>query len=80
MARLSEVPPRGLALLQRLADWSSRRRFGKRAEPVGVMARHPWVLRAYAAYELALDRARRVDPVLKELAQIKAAMLVGCAF
>ena len=44
------------------------------------MARHPWVFRAYAAYELALERSRHVEPTLKELAQIKAATLVGCEF
>ncbi len=80
MARLSGSAPRGLGLLHRFAAWSSRRRFGKVAEPISIMARHPWVFRGYCFQELALDRARRVDPILKELAQLKAATLVGCAF
>ncbi len=80
MSRVSGVPPRGLALLHRLANWNSRRRFGRILEPVAIMARHLWVFRAYAAYELALERSRYVEPTLKELAQIKAATLVGCEF
>ncbi len=80
MSRLHGSAPRGLAILHRLANWTSRRRFGKVGEPVSVIARHPWVFRGYAGYELALERARRVEPSLKELAQIKAATLVGCSF
>jgi hypothetical protein len=58
----------------------ARRRVGKVPEPMMVAAHSPWVFRAYGAFELALDRARRVDAKLKALAGIKAAALVGCPF
>ncbi len=40
MARLSGSAPRGLGFLQWFAAWSSKRRFGKVAEPISIMARH----------------------------------------
>jgi hypothetical protein len=45
-----------------------------------VIGHHPWTLAAVGAFEMALDRSRHVEGRLKELAQIKAATLVGCPF
>jgi hypothetical protein len=80
MARIEGIPLEKAGWQQRFASWLSRRRFGRVAEPIAVMAHHPWVFRAYGAFELGLERARRVDPRLKELGQLKTATLVGCHF
>jgi 4-carboxymuconolactone decarboxylase len=58
----------------------TRRRFGKDLEPVGVTAHHPTLLSGYSAFELATDRAKKVDARLKDLASTKAALMAGCEF
>jgi hypothetical protein len=80
MARIEGVEPRRAGWLTRLAFWMARRRVGRLPEPMAVSARHPWVFRAYGAFEYGLDRARRVEGRLKALASLKAATLVGCPF
>ena len=80
MARIDGVPPERAGLLVRLAYWFSRRMVGKVAEPLTIAAHHPWIFRAYGAYEFALARAQRVDPKLKALASLKAATRIGCPF
>jgi len=80
MARIDGVPSAKAGWQQRFASWLSRRRFGTVAEPIAIMAHHPWVFRAYGAFEMGLERCRTIDPRLKELAQLKAATLVGCPF
>jgi len=49
-------------------------------EPVKIAAYAPWVLAGVGAIEMAFERARRVPLKLKELAQISAAMQIGCPF
>jgi hypothetical protein len=78
--RIEGVDPRRAGPFVRLAYWFTRRRYGKLLQPVTVVAHHPWILSAAGAYELSLQRARRVDPRLKVLAGLKAATLVGCHF
>ena len=80
MARINGVPKERAGLLVRIAYWLSRRMVGKVPEPLTVTAHHPWIFRAYGAYEVALARARRVDPKLKSLASLKAATRIGCPF
>ena len=80
MARIEGVTARRAGIMQRLAYWYARRRVGKVPEPMAVKAHHPWIFRAYGAYEFALERSRRVDGKVKALASLKAAALVGCPF
>ena len=80
MARIRGVPEDEESLELRVVKRFARRKVGAVPEPVGVMGHQPWMLRAAGAFELALERSRSVEPRLKELAQIKAAMLVGCPF
>ena len=67
-------------LFVRLSYWVARRRLGKVPAPVGIMAHNRWVLAAVAGYELAQERARALDPRLKDLANLKVATEVGCRF
>jgi hypothetical protein len=80
MARIAGVPPERAGFLVRLAYRMAKKRVGEIPEPLTLAAHHPWILRAYGAYEFALERARRVEPKLKALAGLKAAALVGCPF
>lgn len=80
MARIAGVPEASAPWLVRLAYRLARRRLGRIPEPVAVTAHHAWIFRGMGAFELALERARLVDPKLKALAELKTAALVGCPF
>ena len=80
MARVEGVPAARAGLFVRLAYWFTRRRLRTVPEPLAIMAHQPAILAGVAGYELALERARLVDPRLKTLAGLKAAALVGCPF
>jgi AhpD family alkylhydroperoxidase len=77
------VQPRSAAsagLLVKLTFWFARRRLGKVPAPVGIMAHNGWVLAAVAGYELAQERAHAAPARLKDIANLKVAMEVGCRF
>jgi len=76
--RIEEMSQGSGGLLVKVANWFSRRRFGKIVDPVKVMARHLWVLLGSWAFEMAFERSKKVDARLKELALIKVAAMVGC--
>ncbi len=80
MARIPPVPPAEASLLLRIANRYSRKKVGRTLEPAGVMGHHGWVLGANGAFELALERSKRVPARLKSLASIRAATLIGCPF
>lgn len=80
MARLEPVPPKRAGLFVRIVYWFARRRLGRVPKPVGIMAYNRSILAAAAGYEVMLERADSLDGRLKELAQIKAAMMIGCRF
>jgi hypothetical protein len=80
MARIEGIPDRGAGIFRRLAFWFTRRKVGKVVTPVRVTGHSkPW-LSAVGSFEMWAERARRVSPKLKELAQIQAARMVGCPF
>ncbi|MGE5290592.1 MAG: carboxymuconolactone decarboxylase family protein [Micromonosporaceae bacterium] len=78
MARISLSPPGSLAY--RLARWYSRRKFGLVLDPAIALGHHPGVLRAYARYEIAAMRWRRVSGELNDLAVMAASARIGCAW
>jgi AhpD family alkylhydroperoxidase len=80
MARVEELPSKRLPFWVRLAHWYSRRKYGRIPGPVHVFSHHPTLLSAVGAYELCQERAHKVDPVLKSLAEVIVAMRVGCSF
>jgi hypothetical protein len=49
-------------------------------EPVRITAHQPRLLAALSGMEMAQEAMRTVDPVVKALAGIKTAMLIGCPF
>ena len=79
-ARIAGVPDGRGGPLTRYAFWYSRRHYGTVVGPTRVFAHHPLLLGGYGTLELAVERADRVDPKLKILAELKAATLTGCDF
>jgi AhpD family alkylhydroperoxidase len=80
-AKSGRLPPaRPRNPVARLVYAYSRRRFGHVIGPLGVTAHNPMLLAGYSAFELALERAERVERRLEELAVTRAATLTGCPF
>lgn len=86
MARISPLSVNEAPLWVRPAYWIARRTVkqltGHQTEgaitPLAVTAHNRWVMSAYSFFETALQRSRRVDVKLKELARLKASTLTGC--
>ncbi len=78
MARIPLDPPRTLSY--RLTEWYSRRRFGTVADPAAAMGHNPRVLITNARHEMSLDRWKKLDPTLKDLAVMAAAVTIGCSW
>lgn len=82
MARIDAVPERGLTA--RSIYWAARRTTRRilgrdtLTEPVGILAHHPWIARAYGMLELTLLRSRAADVHLRELARLRTGSIVGC--
>ncbi|MGY1652699.1 carboxymuconolactone decarboxylase family protein [Geodermatophilus sp. SYSU D01119] len=77
-ARIPLDPPR--TLLTRVADWYSRRTYGSTLDPAAAMGHHPRVLLTEFRHERSLGRWNRLDPTLKHLAVLSAAVTVGCSW
>jgi hypothetical protein len=86
MARMNGLEPHQAGWYTRLVYWFVRRSIGKitgssrLVEPVKITAHHPGLLKAYGQMEMGQGAAAAVPAVLKALAGMKAAALVGCPF
>jgi hypothetical protein len=78
MARISLDPPRTLSY--RLAARFSRRRYGAVLDPVAAVAHNAPVGLAYGLFELQVERWRKLDRGLKDLAVMAAAAAIGCSW
>ena len=78
MTRIAPAPARGV--FRRYVYREARKRFARDLEPVGVMGHHARLLVGMGAYEMAMEKAGKVDAKLKSLAETKAALMVGCEF
>jgi len=78
MARISLHPPRTAGY--RLAAWFSRRRYGTVLDPLAALAHNPPVGRSYALFELQVQRWKRLDSDLKDLAVLAVAAGIGCSW
>jgi hypothetical protein len=56
------------------------RKMGRVPEPMRIAAHQSRLLGAVSGMEMAQEGMRSVDPVVKALADIKTAMLIGCPF
>jgi hypothetical protein len=80
MSRLEPLAEHRAGWFSRLVGRFAKRRFGKVPSPLGVLGRHGALLAANVGFELGLERARRVEAKLKDLAAIRVATLIGCPF
>jgi alkylhydroperoxidase family enzyme len=76
MARISLDPPRTVSYL--IGEWFLQRRFGEVLEPFRAMGHHKQVAWAYGQLEQRVPRWRRVDDQIKDLADLAAAVTIGC--
>jgi alkylhydroperoxidase family enzyme len=76
MARISLDPPR--TLLVRLMEAYSRRRYGKVLDPGLAFAHNTRVLMSYMRFEQKVEKWDRLDPGLKQLAEMASAAPIGC--
>ena len=80
MARFDGVDDKQAGWIARIAFWLCKRKVGKVATPLRIVAHHTRLLRATGSMEMGQLEARHVDPALKSLAQVLVAMRVGCPF
>src|SRR5215216_686257 len=79
-ARVPGVPAAEADPLVRASYAFTRRQYGKVLEPLAVTAHHRPTMLAMGAFELAVERSKRVPNRLKILAELKAALMAGCEF
>jgi alkylhydroperoxidase family enzyme len=80
MARVEGVSEENAKLWVKLVYWLTRRRLTAVPQTFKVSAQSPWVLGGVTLFRLCFERFRLVDPKLLSLAELKAALLVGCPF
>ncbi|MBI1849027.1 MAG: hypothetical protein HYR85_01655 [Planctomycetes bacterium] len=80
MARIEGVSDRRAGLLTRVIFWLVRRKIGRMILPIRVAAHQPKLLRGFAFMQLGQEGMRSIDPALKSMCQVKAAMRIGCPF
>jgi len=79
MPRIAGVTEGG-SLLARVAFFFTKRKVGRVVTPVRIHALHTRLLQGYGQMEMAQDKAARVGVGIKSLAQILAAVRIGCPF
>jgi alkylhydroperoxidase family enzyme len=80
MARIEGVSEERAGLGVKLVYWLTRRRLKTIPQTLKVSALSPWVLGGVTLFRLCFERFRLVDPKLLALAELKAALLIGCPF
>jgi alkylhydroperoxidase family enzyme len=78
MPRIAPAPADGL--FRKYVYREARKRYDRDLEPMAVMAHHKWLTAGIGAYEMANEKATKVDPQLRHLAETKVALMVGCEF
>ena len=78
MARIPLDPPR--TPLYRIVEWYSRRSWGVVADPLAAMGHNPRVLLTDARFETSLARWNKLDRTLRNLAEMAAAVSIGCSW
>jgi hypothetical protein len=80
MARIEGIGDKQASLFTRTVFGAIRRKIGRVPEPMRITAHQPKLLAALGGMELAEEKMSSVDPVVKALASIKTATLIGCPF
>jgi hypothetical protein len=80
MARIYGVEEHRAGPVARAIFREVRRQAGKLSETFPILAHAPSVLRGWTAFEFFMGRAHAVEPKLRKLAELKAAVMIGCPF
>ena len=80
MERAIGVSPSQAGWITRLLYRALKKRIGRVSKAKTLAAHHTPTLLASTWMDAVCASARTVSPVLKELVQLKVAMLVGCPF
>ena len=78
MARISLDPPKTLSY--RFTAWYARRRYGMHLQPLAAMGHNMPVTRADVIFEMQIQRWRKLNRKLKDLAVMASAAAIGCAW
>jgi len=79
MARIKGVTGKQASGVTRMLFWVANQRLGRVSEMWEITAHVPRLHLGRGIFELLLDRSSRVDRRLRRLADIKTAMIIGCA-
>ena len=80
MTRIAGVPQSTRNPVVRVAYRETRRQMGKMVDNVALYAHRPKLLAGYGAFEKAVASDQHVDPLIRNLVQLKAATLITCEF
>jgi alkylhydroperoxidase family enzyme len=78
MARISLDPPQSFAY--RIGQWFLRRRFGEVLDPFRAQAHNVPVAQAFGRLEQSAAKWNRLDRKIRDLADMTAAVKIGCAW
>ena len=78
MSRIQPAPAEGL--FRKYVYREARKRFDRDLEPMMVMGHSKKLLLSVGGFELPLEKFKAVDKKLMALAELKAAVMVGCEF
>lgn len=80
MARIDGISDNDAGIVTRQVYRAAKKMRGEVPEPLRLFAHSKPVLVAVSAFETAWGKAKSVDPVLKDLCQLKVSAMVGCLF
>jgi hypothetical protein len=84
MARIPGAPRNQGGMIRRLlvsfVYFLTQRRLGRVIMPIQVTAHHPQIFWGYVQMEQSQASSKLIDPILKGLAELRVATLVGCPF
>lgn len=77
---MPRIEPRTRGLFAHLTAWGGRQAYGRPMRSGAVFANHPRLTLAYVRFNRAAERCAHVPKPLANLATLRAASIVGCAF
>lgn len=80
MTRIAGVSDADAGFMTRQVYRAAAKLRGEVPDPLRLMAHSKPVMWAVGLFETAWGKAKRVDPVLKDLCQLKVSAMVGCVF
>jgi hypothetical protein len=80
VARIGGIGDSEADLVTRQVYRSAKGRLGAVPDPLRIYAHSKPVMFAAGLFEMSWAKAKSVDPVLKDLCQLKVSAMVGCVF